>query len=129
MQRFVGFDPYDQSSASSRKSTASHSSKHEVDAVVLDECVRSIMSNIDRLDGQLKEALIDGDQAGVLARSVVEEHSSVWLLCYDRGGLISGRNVPRLSYCKLRYTEGKIIKTCLNGSSRRYRLRWTSFTR
>ena len=46
----------------------------------MDECARGIASTIDRLDGNLKQALADEDQAAVLVGRVVEESCHVCLI-------------------------------------------------
>lgn len=52
-------------------------SKIEVDNIVLDEAVRGVASLVERLEGQLKAAIGDNQQATILAEKVAWELQQV----------------------------------------------------
>ncbi|KAK4685638.1 hypothetical protein P7C73_g4506, partial [Tremellales sp. Uapishka_1] len=68
--------PLDQLSVSSRHSAASHPGRHEIDAVVMEECARGIASLTEKVEGHLKQAQSNGEQAVALACRVMEENAA-----------------------------------------------------
>ncbi len=112
MQRLIDLNPYDQTSASSRKSAVAHSSRFEVDNIVMEECARGISSFVDRLEGQLKQALADGDQAVVLTRSAGKDRDWVNISSHVGVTTKSSRNYPKSSGCRLKSIERKGTKIC-----------------
>ncbi|WWD21038.1 hypothetical protein CI109_105519 [Kwoniella shandongensis] len=60
-------------SISSRQSS---SGRKEIDAIVMDECARGIVSIAERIDAHLKQAEGDSDQAAVLAKRLAQENEA-----------------------------------------------------